>query len=245
MSGSSDGNNPHTLEYPEKDSRIHVSIDPRQGSSLEGMLFETVGLDCVRKGRGPDIEIAARIECSKPIEGFKENINLFHPFGGERRLSSWQTVSDHEGWECPEAILNQFSSLPDTSQIRMILATPAIFSQGWLPGWLKKTDNGLEGRPPGAPEDVTLRLVSACVDRWKPLSGWSLETRGPKPIRRMVPAGSVYFFTIQGKAGEFVNNFWFKPVCDDEQDNRDGFGLACWGVWESGATEEEQQSERK
>jgi len=239
---SLDTKDPRTLEFPEKDSRIHVGIDPKLGSSQDGMLFETVGLDYVRKGDAPDIEIAAKIKSNGKIITNTTPKECFHPFGGERRLSSWQTVPGHEGWECPDKILKAVTSQTDVTHIRMVLATPAIFSEGWLPGWLKLSETGLAGRPPGASEDVTLQLVSACVGRWLPLSGWSLETRGPKPIRRMVPVGSVYFFILHGNAEEFVKKFWLKPVCDETQDNRDGFGLACWGIWESEVTGEELRS---
>lgn len=242
---SSDTKDPKTLEFPEKDSRIHVGIKPELGSSQDGMLFETVGLDCVRKGNGPDIEIAAKIESTGEIIPNTTTQECFHPFGGERRLSSWQTVPGHVGWECPEKIQTTFRSQSTVTHIRMVLATPAIFSEGWLPGWLKMTETGLTGRPPGTSEDVTLQLVSACVGRWLPLSGWSLETRGPKPIKRMVSAGSVYFFILNGNAEDFVKKFWLKPVCDETQDNRDGFGLACWGIWESKTTGKGLRSERR
>jgi len=82
---------------------------------------------------------------------------------------------------------------------------------------------------------VKLNLVSACTGRWKPISGWSLEKgrRGPKPIRRLVPAGSVYFFEVlEGDASALAKNLWLRSVCDDEQDRRDGFGLALWGIWD-------------
>lgn len=128
----------------------------------------------------------------------------------------------------------------------MILATPAIFSNGWLPAWLKckRLDDGsdvLEGTPPGASDDLKLRLISACVDRWKPISGWSAEakSRGPKAIRRMVPAGSVYFFEVQpgGNSSE-LGKLWLRSVCDKEEDRKDGFGLAVWGIWEEAKKED-------
>jgi len=114
----------------------------------------------------------------------------------------------------------------------MVLATPAVFDEGWRPGWLdERTDDGWAGTPPGA--DVRLRLVGACVDRWKPISGWSYEDWGPKPIQRMAPAGSVYFFKVKsGEAHTLADSMWLRPVSDDPERRRSGFGLALWGVWE-------------
>jgi hypothetical protein len=74
------------------------------------------------------------------------------------------------------------------------------FYRGWLPGWLSEKNNFLEGSPPGASDKVRLRLISACVNRrWQPLSGgvWNrkeAEKKEQNRMKRMVPAGSVYFF---------------------------------------------------
>lgn len=118
----------------------------------------------------------------------------------------------------------------------MILVTPAIFSEGWLPGWINCHGGSLVGSPPLENRaNMELRLISASMDRWKPISGWSLERPrpGPKPIRRLVPAGSVYFFEVlSGDAEDIVKKLWLRSVCDDDQDRRDGFGLAIWGIWD-------------
>jgi CRISPR-associated protein Cmr3 len=113
----------------------------------------------------------------------------------------------------------------------MVLATPTVFRDGWKPGWL---DDALVGSPPGA--DARLRLMGVSIARWRAVSGWSLaelpgRPRGPKPVKRMVPAGGVYFFEIvDGKVSGLADR-WLEPVSDDEQDRRDGFGLAAWGIW--------------
>jgi CRISPR-associated protein Cmr3 len=108
----------------------------------------------------------------------------------------------------------------------MVLASPAIFKDGWKPGWL---DKGLSGELSG----VKLRLVGASISRWKAVSGWSLAPpRGPKPIRRMVPAGSVFFFEVEksGDAAALADQ-WLHSVWDEQKERRDGFGLAAWGTW--------------
>ena len=113
----------------------------------------------------------------------------------------------------------------------MVLVTPAVFCGGWKPGWVNEE---LVGTPPGA--NVTLRLVGVSIQRWRAVSGWSLanlpgQPRGPKPVKRLVPSGGVYFFeTIDGKASGLADR-WLESVSDDDQDRRDGFGLAVWGVW--------------
>ncbi len=211
------------LDYPKKESRTHVKIKRESGTAEDEMLFETVGLDFGAKG----IQIAARVDTGDFL--WK---NSFHPLGGERRLAYWKAGKD-PGWSCPREIMDAFR---EKHHLRMVLATPAVFSGGWLPGWIDK--GTFKGRPPGAPDSITLRLVSACVNRWKPLSGWSLETGRPKPIRRLVPAGSVYFFEVtKGNPADLVEPLWLRPVSDamgGQDYGRDGFGLALWGVWDAG-----------
>jgi len=210
------------LDLPAKEFRAHVGIKAESGSADDGRLFETIGLDF-----GANMQIAVRVDT-----GAFAWKNSLHPIGGERRLAVWKAGRD-PGWSCPPEIKNAFG---EKHHLRMVLATPAVFSGGWLPGWIDK--DTLKGQPPGASRDITLRLVSASVGRWKPLSGWSLEKGGPKPIRRLVPAGSVYFFEVtEGNPVDLVEPLWLRPVSDTmggQDYGRDGFGLALWGVWNAG-----------
>lgn len=214
------------LDTPQKDARTHVKIDPEVGAAEESLLFMTVGLDIPTTPLSPSITLAVRVDA---VDTFAQHINTLdalHPLGGERRLVHWRTVSS-TAWDCPRTLREEIN---DTQRVRLILATPALFKDGWKPSWL---NNDLEGCPPGT--NVRLKLVSACVERWRPLSGWSLEAGqvGPKAIRRLVPAGSVYFFAVQsGDATTLVEKLWLRSVSDEDQDRRDGFGLALWGVWD-------------
>jgi CRISPR-associated protein Cmr3 len=57
----------------------------------------------------------------------------------------------------------------------------------------------------------------------------------PKPSRRLVPAGSVYFLKLDGSDAaidQFIDATWLQAISDDEQDRRDGFGLALFGAWD-------------
>jgi len=225
---------PDGFDLPAKESRFHSAIDPGSGTAKDRMLFETVGLDLSLKNPYAMMGISARVETDINSRFNATGFEDINPFGGERRLSFWRSEEQSpSGGECPPVVVGE---LKKAKLIRMILATPAIFSQGWLPGWIDTTT--LTGTPPCAPENnegkICLRLVSACVERWKPLSGFSLEKgkEGPKPLRRVVPAGSVYFFRSEsGDTGDLAK-CWLRPVSDDVQDTMDGFGLAIWGIWD-------------
>lgn len=236
---------PDFLNSPQKDERVHTGIEPRTGAAEEGLLFMSIGLDLGTRCQGNEVRMAARVDVTGVFEKEIVELDEIHPFGGERRLAHWARVDEPAGWRCPDDLLKKLKS-SESKKIRMVLATPAIFSKGWLPGWLnlEKLSDGnevLEGTPPNALDNPKLRLVSACVDRWKPISGWSAEktSRGPKEIRRLVPAGSVYFFEAKNPkdASVLAKSHWLRSVCDDPQVRKDGFGLAVWGVWEEAKDE--------
>lgn len=222
------------LNLPKKEARTHVKIDPMVGTSEDAKLFETIGLDFNIKDQEEKIELIARVEDEGKYADIASKIDSLNTIGGERRLARWKALKAQEGWTFPPDLASDFSS---KKKVRMILATPAIFSDGWKPGWLK--DWQTNEAPDYWPNGLKLRLVSACIDRWKPVSGWSMEKNknkspGPKRIRRLVPAGSVYFFEIEGDldVASIAKDLWLRSVCDNDQDRRDGFGLALWGIWD-------------
>jgi CRISPR-associated protein Cmr3 len=227
------------LGAPLADLRDHVSLDPDSGVASEGQLFTTVGIGSralPRQGHSPgpakpsgpprreyfaEIELAARVG---DVPGWGQQalstLSVWHPLGGERRLAHWQTARDEKAWERPVAVAD---ALRKTNRVTMILATPAIFSNGWKPGWLD-AGSPFNGGP-------RLTLVGVCIQRWRALSGWSYKVGGPKAIRRMAPAGGVYFFESDSNDNSALAGHWLRPVSDREQERRDGFGLAVWGTW--------------
>src|SRR5579872_7508677 len=228
------------LRAAETEERTHVRIDPDAGSAVEENLFTTTalalghlprhGASADRRGqsRFTPISLSARVRAASWCGEEVAHLDMLHPLGGERRLAHWKITIKAIGWDCPENIRTALGAAP---RVRMVLVTPGIFSGGWKPGWLNEE---LVGAPPGA--DVRLRLVGASIRRWRAVSGWSLaelpgQPRGPKPVKRMVPAGGVYFFErVDGQASALAER-WLEAVSDHEQDRRNGFGLATWGVW--------------
>jgi CRISPR-associated protein Cmr3 len=118
-------------------------------------------------------------------------------------------------------------------RLRLYLATPAVFEQGWLPDAI----NGVKFE--GAIDGVRLRLVGAAVGRAVPVAGWDAARAEPKPLYWAVPAGSVYFFKVDsprradGLAGKLHGSCRlqelagrFGPLAQA------GFGLGFVGTWD-------------
>ena len=228
------------IETMPQEERTHVKIAPEAGAASDGEFFSTCALDLSRTVDDGVVRMALRVEPASMFEAAVGKLDALHPCGGERRLVSWKGRSKTD-WMMPASLKAAFEKADREGhrRVRLVLGTPGLFEdqdgfhQGWKPGWLRETAQGFVGCPPGA--SLTLRLVSAVVDRWRPISGWSLErgTVGPKPVRRMVPAGAVYFFEAigEGALAEFANDLWLRSICDNNQDQRDGFGLTLWGLW--------------
>ena len=230
----------HTfLKAPLTEDRTHVQLQPETGAAEEGMLFTSAALllshlprwnarptDSLDRRFAP-IRLTVRVTADHGLDDAAARLDRLHPLGGERRLAHWKKVASPP-WGCPAAVS---AALEQSSRVRMVLTTPAIFAQGWKPGWL---NDQLTGSPWSG--GLKLKLVGVCTPRWRAVSGWSLavlanQPRGPKPVRRMVPAGGVYFFEVVGGSAASLSAHWLQPVSDDQQDQRDGFGLAAWGTW--------------
>lgn len=219
--------NNSTLSAPAHDERVHVSIDKSTGTSKDGMLFSTTGLDFIHKNgdvKSFRPERFSQEEISIDIESLSLPDRFIAPVGGERRLAEFSRRDDDLSlWECPD-------KFPDIDgNLRLVLASPAMFNNGWLPDWI---DAGtLRGTIPGTKAEV--KLVSAVTERWQPVTGWSYENseaKRHKPMKRAVPAGSVYFFRIMNGTIE-AKSLWLKSICTDEQNINDGFGLVLPGKW--------------
>lgn len=213
-------------EQTPVDTRTHVALNPDTLAAKFGHLFQSSGPDFEARRCLPDTALSSRgwsHERYGLLARFEHQLKpTMVRLGGEGRMAS---VASCDGWPRLPAPLK--SALEQTNTIRLALATPALFSGGWKPGWIGAD---LTGSPPGFPE-LVLCLKAAAVTRWQALSGWDMVAKQPKAVRRLVPAGSVYWFEVVQAPAEGWEKIWLAPISDSEQDRRDGFGLALPGIW--------------
>jgi CRISPR-associated protein Cmr3 len=205
------------------ESRVHVRIDGETGTAEEGFLFQTSSLEFQRlandekpKRLSAVQRYALAIEVEEDTE-FDAGIDFL---GGERRVVNW-TQSKITFLSCPAEIREVIIA---QKHCRLLLATPAIFKQGYLPHWICENTPGL-----------TITIVAAAVSRYEGVSGWDAEKRTQKPSRRLSPAGSVYYLALEGSEtaiSRFIDSVWMHTISDTEQDRLDGFGLALLGTWD-------------
>ncbi len=221
---------------PEREHRLHVSIDSGRRAAKEGALFETSGLEFTYAGKGQQrLSEAQRLALAIIVGEDKDTQNTIRGgttgFAGERRIVSWRKSNSM----LPPCNSDLKEAIKTQKACRVFLLTPAYFKEGYRPTWLLEPKHGVQPK-----------LEAIAVQRPQVVSGWDFEKRKPKPTRRLAPAGTVLFLTLDGtpEAIEtWVDNIWMRCVSDDEdnqensdnpeQNRNDGFGLAVIGIWPS------------
>lgn len=218
------------------ETRTFVKINEKTQTGEQGMLY-SADLLCFADFAAPASAAkptptpAQALLCRLSGAGTLSALPQFLPLGGERRLAT-VAPADDIAWPQADDFPKLTAALAGAKRLRLQLVTPALFQGGWKPGWL--TD-GLKGDLPGVP-GLRLTLVGAAVGRLAPVSGWDLEKNRPKPLRYAAPAGSVYFFEVEGEGGltpEQAEALFLRPINDKATDDNDGFGLALPGIWET------------
>ena len=87
---------------------------------------------------------------------------------------------------------------------------------------------------PEAPVEVEgLRPIAAALGKPGSASGWDVKQRQPRPLRALVPAGSVYFFDWNVPPGperaELVRRLWMHAL--RKEGAAAGFGRCLPGIW--------------
>lgn len=227
---------------PLHEHRLHVSMNPATLTAQTGALFETSGLEFVSPGSDLETRLrdAQRLALAVIVDK-KETPTLqagLASLGGERRMVIWRR-GNRTPPKCPPRLLKQ---IVKDRACRLILLTPACFEKGYLPDWLCKLR-----------EDVKPELKAIAIQHPQVVSGWRLEPPpGPKPTRRLAPAGTVFFLSLKGeddkaiddKAIEkWVKDIWMQCISDDPLDRNDGFGMAVLGSWFGQAQEMKEVQE--
>jgi len=220
------------LPNPPRQRSSHVAIHPTEGRARRGQLYSEEGVRyqaALLDDSPHSFEVLFEVESPFDDE-LPPAIEM--TLGGERRNAVARRLGDSDPRLAPAE-----RALPDSARVLLVLATPAAFDEGWMPGWLK---NDL----PCPNVGVRFRLVSAAVPGFEAVSGWGQTERnfGPKPAVWLAPAGSAYFLEAVGPSGPLAGEeladlrrrlaeAWLKPVSDSSKFRRKGFGAALWGSW--------------
>lgn len=170
----------------------------------------------------------------------------FIRLGGERKKADYCRYADNER----SSLFNEadytnglISHLTGQKNFKLLLLTAAVFSAGWYPDGIR-IESGHYIYDLGNGMKAT--LMSAAVGKRQEIGGWNLAFKSPRELRRVVPAGSVYYFQMDEELNEdhakyLIDTFHLKscmrPSPEDgvaEFQRRAGFGCTAVGVWNNG-----------
>lgn len=196
-------------EFVESEPKIGIERSNCSRSSEEGMLY--------RVGMNRLIDFSFVIE----FDGLDLPEKGFMKIGGEGKVVFYEKIDNTISLKNPN-----FSNSKEDNEFKIYISTPAIFKHGWLPGWLDL--NSLEGTIPGI--NCKIKLITASLTKPISIGGYDIKTNKPKPMRKAVGAGSVYYFwKLEGSMNEIVNVIHSKSISDQESDKKQGFGISYIG----------------
>lgn len=162
------------------DQRIGVGLDAATRRAAEGRLFSVQAV-ALKKRVYPN-DSRCDIGFLVGAAGAKLPKSGALRLGGDGRSAIIHAV-DVSGLE------PNFESIIKNGRCKMVLTTPGIFQNGWLPTGI--TQRG--GEYAFDLHGVEARLICAAVPRAEVISGWNLAEERPKTALRAAPAGSVYW----------------------------------------------------
>ena len=202
-----------------EEDRIGVELSDVNGSAEDGQLFSG---SVIRPVKG--FALAAEAVLAQPMPEEVETMERLDVmmFGGESRMARILA----EPWNFPVRPTDSGGSC----LVSWTLLSPAVFANGWLPGWVCPNAKP-DGKRVG---EVRLRLASGrawlaavCAGRPVPFSGWDMAGQRPKPTRLAVPAGSVYHFLAETPeaATELAGLLHGRPRSDESGERGFGYGV--------------------
>lgn len=185
------------IDFIVKESKIGIELDKGSNSSKDGSFYR------VEMNRIDSIKICVE------FEGMDIPQNGFMKLGGEGRIASYREVQNKNIYDI-ELKGNRF---------KIYLSTPAIFENGWIPSWIN--EDTLEGEYNG----LKLRLMTAVIGKYNLIGGFDMQKRCPKPMRKAVPSGSVYYFELLEGETNMVLEEFHKRSISEFNTQKEGFGI--------------------
>ncbi len=186
--------------YVKKEAKIGIGRSNDTHLTQEGQLFR-VAYNRLENKTGERLHLLVEVNGFDAATAAISDYAVM-PLGGERRSVSAQSVDFN--LPKPPKIKGQ--------RFKLCLLTPGLFSS-WSPIHLLEDYAGLQ-------------LIAAAIGRPISVGGWDVANQRPKPMRRAVPAGSVFLFEAinEVQANQVAKDLHGFSACAPPED-RYGFGL--------------------
>lgn len=192
----------HLSDILAYEPKIGIKIDKATKTSKDEYLYS------INMIRTKNSYFVVEVSGIDDIESYIPNTDIIL-LGGESKTTKIEIIKDDE-------ILQEFEALsfPNINfyerKFKLYFATPSIFKNGWLPGWINPST--LEGDYNG----IKVRLISCSIGKRIKLGGWDLAKKKPKRSYYAIPAGSVYYFELLNDVPDrlILETFHLKNLSD-------------------------------
>lgn len=235
--------------------RSHVVIDRSRLTAVDGGLYQSCGVDF----NAPNVEqgIVAWLHSRRMALDTTLPAGRHLRLGADGGTCTAEYLREDplsRPPTCPPSLARRLDALRVGDVFRLLLVTPACYLRnGWFPdGLVPSEDASIQGSitslipesargrrsGPSRPDDPgrwQLRLRAAALEPWVPLAAAKVRRAdgqpqfNRRPLRRLAPAGSVYWLQIVRRGELPLSSAWLKSTCRSEA-ARDGFGLAMPGL---------------
>lgn len=219
--GNSPNNAVNSSQLYQRESRFGIEIDNSLQAVQEGKIYQTEFIRC-----GDNVGLYIEIEGITALSETSYLDTGLIAIGGENRAASY-TKTHGINWDNFRKDLT--NKLKYSDGFKIYLATPTIFDsehqQGWLPKWIDTKT--LSGEYKG----INVQLIAAAISGYQTIGGWDVANNKPKPTRRAVMAGSVYYFQTKATPEEILTAFHWQNLADEDSEAQIGYGLSLVGSW--------------
>ncbi|SEA85222.1 CRISPR-associated protein Cmr3 [Thiothrix caldifontis] len=214
-------------ELWSKESRIGIGLNRNSRTADDGKLF-TVEHTVPKHSENWDEpkHKVANEKMSGLVVGIANSGGL--PASGFIRLGGDGRAAEFSPIDAPD-----IQRAPKTDKFKLVLLTPGLFANGWLPDGIVEENGAYWLKLDG----FKARLACAAVSRAEVVSGWDLECWKPKDAERTAPSGRVYWF--DQAEGDFATldklvtqGLWAKTP-DNELNSRraEGYNRVLLAAW--------------
>lgn len=193
----------------QHERRTGIMLNKNKKTADEGMLYSA---DFLR--------LNAQVGFVTWIDGldnFPEECLL--KIGGEGRVCSCRKLAD---WKPNPAKI--IAEVNKSYRFKLYFATPTIFMANDNKTWWRPNIKMLEETL-----NAEVSLISVCLGKPVALGGWDAAKGKQKPLRKAVPAGTVYFFKL--KERKKLSEDLEMPLQISDHEVKSGLGSAFIGAW--------------
>lgn len=206
-----------TADLWTTDLRVGVGLEAATRRASDGRLFTVQAL-----AMKPRVGFLAAVAGARIPSGFVR-------LGGDGRAAALHAVDKRLPAPDYEAIARDRRG-------RLVLTTPGIFEQGWLPAGADPQQRRSDGAVRFELHAVSGWIVAAAVPRAEVISGWDLAARKPKPAQRAAATGSVWWLELDecvtaDDLRKLVENGLWSDPCKDAARRAEGFNRCSLAVY--------------